>query len=495
LAKDISHEQREQAAGLKPALHPNLTTRKVITDRDFSRASALSLKNLRREMSENLNSLWLENVYHSPDATAVIEGEGGRHWSRASLQEAADHCFSAIPTDVSLARHRVALAEPNGPGWLAAFIGLLRAGAIVVPLDPAEPAEARVTTSLAVGVNWIWEAGRLRQLASHPPARRTDYCLVKLTSGSTGTPRALIFTHAQMIADGRQVCASMGIRPDDRNLGIIPFGHSYGLGNLIVPLLVQGTPIVTAASPLPNALAADCALWKPTVFPAVPMLLRALAQAGAAPAALASLRLVISAGAPLTPEIASAFAHHFGRRIHSFYGSSETGGISFDRTGEASLSGRSVGTPLDGVRLEFRRGGRFQVGSAAVRGAGHHMSPDRAKINELGELVLLGRTGRTAKIAGRRIDLGEVEKLLRATPGVRDAYAMLHPARADAIAAAVAGDVDAAKIRESLRARTALWKIPERLLVLPELPRNARGKIDRARLEELIADPNAGHIP
>lgn len=439
-------------------------------------------------MPETLSSLWLENVRHSPNATAVIEGESGRVWSRTDLQVAAKNWLDALPTGLSLARQRVALAEPNGPGWLAVFIGLLQAGAIVVPLDPVEPAEVRAATALAAGVNWLWENGQLRPIARHKPARRTDFCLVKLTSGSTGTPRALVFTHAQMIADGRQVCSSMGIRADDLNLGIIPFGHSYGLGNLIVPLLVQGTAIVTAASPLPNALAADCARWKPTVFPAVPMLLRALTLSEVEPAKIASLRLIISAGAPLTPEIASTFAQHFGRRIQSFYGSSETGGISFDRTGESSLTGRSVGTLLDGVQLQFRRGGRFQVESAAVMGAGHHSPPDRAELNAKGELVLLGRTGRTAKIAGRRIDLGEIEKLLRSVPGVREALAMIHPSRTDALAAAVAGDMESTALRRELRTRTALWKIPERLLVLPELPRNSRGKVDRQKLEKLLAD-------
>jgi len=442
-------------------------------------------------MSETLANLWRQNVLQAPNATAVIEGEGGRMWSRASLQAAAERWRGAVPAGVSLARRRVALAEPNGPGWLAVFIGLLQAGAIVVPLDPAEPAEARAATALAAGVDWIWEGGRLLSLATHPPARGIDFCLVKLTSGSTGTPRALVFTHAQMIADGRQVCASMGIQPNDLNLGILPFGHSYGLGNLIVPLLVQGTPIITAASPLPNALAADCARWKPTVFPAVPMLLRALAQADVDPAALASLRLVISAGAPLTPEIATAFTKHFGQRIHSFYGSSETGGICFDRTGEATLTGRSVGTPMEGVRLNFRSNGRFLVESAAVLGAGHHSPPDRAQLNEFGELVLLGRTGRTAKIGGRRIDLGEIESLIRATPGVREVYAMIHPTRPDALAAVVAGDIATAPLRQSLRARTALWKIPERLVVLPELPRNSRGKVDRRQIEKLVTETSA----
>lgn len=439
-------------------------------------------------MPETLSSLWLENVLRDPSASAVIDGESGRVWTRNELQVAAKSWHESLPSGISLARQRVALAESNGPGWLAVFIGLLQAGAIIVPLDPAEPVEVRATTALAAGVNWLWENGQLRPIAQHKPARRTDFCLVKLTSGSTGTPRALVFTHAQMIADGRQVCSSMGIRSDDLNLGIIPFGHSYGLGNLIVPLLVQGTAIITAASPLPNVLAADCARWKPTVFPAVPTLLRALTLSEVEPAKIASLRLIISAGAPLTPEIALAFAQHFGRRIQSFYGSSETGGISFDRTGESSLTGRSVGTILDGVQLRFRRGGRFQVESAAVMGAGHHSPPDRAELNAQGELVLLGRTGRTAKIAGRRIDLGEIEKLLRSVPGVREALAMIHPSRTDALAAAVASDMESNALRRELRTRTALWKIPERLLVLPELPRNSRGKIDRRKLEKLLAD-------
>lgn len=438
-------------------------------------------------MPENLSDLWLENVHRAPDTTAVIEGESGRVWSRSALNEAAENWLRTLPADLKLAGRRVALAEPNSACWLAVFIGLLRAGAMVVPLDPAEPTEARVATAQAVGASWLFENDRLRVLNFHAPARRSDFCLIKLTSGSTGAPRALVFTHAQMIADGRQVCASMGIRSDDLNLGVIPFGHSYGLGNLIIPLLVQGTPIVTAASPLPNALAADCARWKPTVFPAVPTLLRALTLAEVEPALITSLRLVISAGAPLTSDIATAFNQRFGLRIHSFYGSSETGGITYDRTGESSLTARSVGTPMEGVRLQFRRGGRFQVTSCAVMGAGHHSPPDRAELNAAGELVLLGRAGRTAKIAGRRIDLGEIEKILRATPGVLEAYAMPHPSRPDALAAAVSGKIDVAALRQSLRARTALWKIPERLLILPELPRTGRGKIDRKKLEQLLA--------
>ena len=70
-------------------------------------------------------------------------------------------------------------------------------------------------------------------------ARRVQPVLVKLTSGSTGQPRALPFIDAHMLADGSQICAGMDIRATDLNLAIIPFGHSYGLGTLVLPLLLR----------------------------------------------------------------------------------------------------------------------------------------------------------------------------------------------------------------------------------------------------------------
>jgi long-chain acyl-CoA synthetase len=252
-------------------------------------------------------------------------------------------------------------------------------------------------------------------------------------------------------------------------------------------LLAQGTAAICVASPLPQAIAADCARWQPTVFPAVPALLRALAASDIAPAALASLRVVISAGAPLDAAVAAAFAEKFGRRVHGFYGSSETGGICYDRSGDATLVGRSVGAPLSGVTLQFRAGRRFTVASAAVMGRGHHSPADRGELNSDGELVLLGRTGRGVKIAGRRLDLGEVEAALRAVPGVRDAYVQVHAERPDALAAMVATSLSSAEVKVGAAERLAAWKIPARLIAIPEFPVTARGKPDyralRAALE------------
>jgi acyl-coenzyme A synthetase/AMP-(fatty) acid ligase len=264
----------------------------------------------------------------------------------------------------------------------------------------------------------------------------------------------------------------------------------------VVPLLAQGTAIVAGGAFLPQVVAETVAREHPTVFPAVPALLRALVAADIAPEKLASLRTVISAGAPLAPEIAEAFWVKFGRKVHSFYGSSETGGITFDRTGDAARTGRSVGAPLPGVELVFSRAGRVVVSSPAVFTLGHrrrdarqlgaYRTPDITARVETGEVALLGRAGRWVKIASRRLNLAELERALKAVPGVRDAFVTEHGGRADALAAAVATDLPAEAVRTALASRLAGWKVPKKLVCLPAFPLTARGKTDTTALRRRL---------
>jgi long-chain acyl-CoA synthetase len=437
-------------------------------------------------MTATLLTCWRALVQRTPDALAVIDGATGRRWSRAELAAVAEEWSRSVAAKHSLAGRRVLVAEPNGAAWFHVFLGLLQLGAIPIPADSTEPAAALAEQARGIRTAALWHAGALHPFSGSVRHRRGDLCLFKLTSGSTGVPKALPFTHAQMLADGRQVCASMGIGPDDLNLAVIPLGHSYGLGNLVVPLLAQGTPVVCAASPLPQALAADIARWHPTVFPAVPTLLHAMVRSEIDPARLASLRLVVSAGAALPAELAAEFAAKFGRRVHNFYGASETGGICYDRTGEATLTGASVGTPMVGVRLHFRTGHRFTIESAAVGGTGRFSPADRGALNATGELTLLGRTGRTVKIGGRRLDLAEVENALLALPGVRAACVLPHPQRPDALAAAVASSHSGGELRALLAAKLAPWKIPAHILPLNEFPVTERGKTDRKAVGRLL---------
>jgi long-chain acyl-CoA synthetase len=440
-----------------------------------------------------LLSAWHRTLHADPGAPALIDDAAGRIWTRREIDAAAAAWagrHGQIPRGAT-----VVFAEANGPGWLEVFLGLLKSGAVVAAVEPGEPASAQRALAKAVGAAALWSEGRLESIGSHRPRSRPGARLLKVTSGSSGAPRALAFTDAQLLADGRQVCVTMGIGTRDRNLGLIPFGHSYGLGNIVVPLLALGTAVICGVPPLPQAVLAAIARWRPTVFPSVPALLRALAETAGDPRRWRSLRTVISAGAPLAPETAQKFYERFGRKIHNFYGSSETGGIAYDRSGEATLSGRSVGEPLEGVRLTWEARERFIVRSAAVftlgnprarRGRGAHRPADLARLDAQGQLVLLGRRGRMLKIAGRRLDPAEVERVLRALPGVRDAYVAAHPRRTDALAAAVAGVIAADKAVAALRMRLASWKIPRRLIVVPEFPLTARGKIDPRRLRELL---------
>lgn len=437
-------------------------------------------------MAVDLTAVWMATLRRKPDALAVVDRVAGNTWTRSQIEEAASSWLIGAAGSHQLKRKRVLFSEKNGPGWISKFLGLLKAGAVPIPVDGGETSERLCETAQAVGASSICRDGVLHLVDSGRAVRARDVCLIKLTSGSTGTPNALTFSHAHMIADGRQVCSTMGIRPGDLNLGVIPFGHSYGLGNLVMPLLIQGTAIVIGSGPLPRQIADDSIRAKPTVFPAVPALLRLLVESDATREDLASLRLVISAGSPLAVEVAQAFRRKFGHVVRGFYGSSETGGICFDRIGRATLEGRSVGRPLDGVDLRFRKGGRFEVRSAAVMGRGRFSPKDRGELNESGELVLLGRVGRLAKIAGRRLDLGEVEALLRRLQRVSEAFVTVHPRREDSLVAVVASDRRVMDLRREMSGIAASWKIPERIIVLNEFPLTSRGKADTRKLRDII---------
>jgi long-chain acyl-CoA synthetase len=444
-------------------------------------------------MHESLHGLWTATVGRSPSAVALVDAASGKTWTRGALEAAARSWaqrFAAEARKSLTLRCRVAMSVPNGAGWFEVFLGLMSAGAIPAPIDPSEPEESQLSTARSAGASFLWREGRLHPLGGAGRSKGSrDECLVKLTSGSSGAPKALPFTHAQVAADGRQICESMGIGAGDANLAAIPLGYSYGLGNLVVPLITLGTRIVCVSSTLPHAIASDAARHKPTVFPSVPPVLRALAGSDLPAGSLASLRVVISAGSPLAPEVARTFERKFGVRVHGFYGTSETGGIAYDRTGDATLEGRSVGPPIAGVTIAIGTAGRCTVTSPAAAGRGRFSPGDRASFNALGELVLMGRVDRVVKVAGRRVDLAEIEALLKSLPGVRDAFAHVPEGADAALSAAVVTGHSPAEIKRMLHARTASWKIPARIVAIREFPTTARGKTDGRKLRQILSEP------
>ncbi len=444
------------------------------------------------------NTLWQVWLDAAPgDTLALVDGASGETFTRADLTARAADLARRFEPQLTGSNQQavVAFAEKNGPRWLTLFLALQRAGAVALPLDSALSEAQQSAMAAALGAHWLLlGAGDGEPAALHPLPSAADagasapgICLWKLTSGTTGQPKILPCSSDHMLADGRQVCATMDIRPDDVNLGAIPFGHSYGLGNLVLPLIAQGTPVVSSNEMLPSALAEKIARFRVTVFPTVPVVLRGLAESETDPAALATLRRVISAGAVLRPEVASAFEKRFGRRAHNFYGSSETGGICFDRSGDATLSGRAVGTPLEGVEVRLDDAtGRVVVRSAAVVGAAgsEHILPDLGAWNEHGELRLIGRAAAAvANIGGKKVDPAEVERVLREMSGVSDAWVGVQ-ARAEAagggdfLLAAVETTAGREEILRALTARLPAWQVPRRIFTrraaAAHRPRQAR---------------------
>jgi acyl-CoA synthetase (AMP-forming)/AMP-acid ligase II len=448
-----------------------------------------------RTESASLLAAWRSTLRRHGNRRAVIEAATGLNCTFDELEQRAAAWQMRHVPDATLRGRRVVFAAPNGVGWLTIFLGLLRSGAVIVPLDPGEPASAQLRIATALRASFWWNGAQLAPLHAGRRHRDPEICLIKLTSGTTGQPRPLVFTGSQLLADARQVMATMGIGETDLNYALIPLGHSYGLGNLTVPLIAGGVPIAIGSAPLPQAIAGDFARWRPTVFPGVPAIWRALVAAELPSRIFGSLRRAISAGAPLAPEVAREFEQRFGRRIHAFYGSSETGGIAYDRTGDATLAG-GVGRAVRGVRVTKLPRLRLRVCSAAVfasanrhraaNGHGCWVPPDLAQLRRTGEIQLLGRRGKVVKIGGRRLDPAEISARLRQVDGVRDVWIGASDGSEPILGAAVAGARTAAELRAELHRDTAVWKIPKRWLVLEELPLTARGKTDTQALRRRL---------
>ncbi len=320
--------------------------------------------------------------------------------------------------------------------------------------------------------------------ASFQPPFPDGTRLIKVTSGSTGKPKGIFTSEANLIADCENICSTMEIVPGDINLGAIPFSHSYGFSNLVMPLLLQGTAVVATNAYLPQSLVDLANAHRCTVAPLIPMVFDHLATA--AHGKLETIRTFLSAGAPLPASTSRRFRERFGIPIHSFYGCSETGGITYDRRGAAAERG-TVGSAMNGVSLSIENA-RLTVRSASAVG-GSFVTDDLVAMNEDGELVLTGRASDLINTAGKKVNPREVEAVILQIEGVREAkvYGEAAGARGEVVAAAIVAtpDVTREMVREFCRARLSLHKVPRIVKLIDAMPVDERGKIKRAVLAAL----------
>ena len=438
---------------------------------------------------------------HRADPGALVAWTKGGSVDRANLAAAAAAvaCVAPLPRGGRLA---VSVRDPLR--FLAVVLAAWRADAAVVLLDAADPQGPRRDLAQRFGAAAIATDGdgpagvALAPLAAGEPA--AGFAAIKLTSGSTDLPRGIGVTAAALRADADQLEATMGIGDGDRVFAAVPMSFSYGVGNLLAPALLRGRALVLPDASHPLGFLQAMRDGAPTVLPAVPALLRALLQhARELPA---SLRLVLSAGAVLPPEVARGFRERFGLPVHSFYGSTESGGICYDRAGDAAER-NCVGAPVQGVDVAIDGEGRVVVASPAVGDAldggdnpraGVFRAPDHGEF-VAGELRLLGRTGEAFDVGGHKVHPREIEQVVAEVPGVAEVVVLPwrdRDGRATVAALVAARGVDEAAIRRHCAAKLPPAKVPRCLCVVAELPRSERGKVQRAVVEQLLAAAERG---
>lgn len=406
-----------------------------------------------------LDERWRTIVERFPDRLAVLEVRTGRSLSFASLAAAAD--AQQPPT--------APILFPSGhaiPFLLAVLLGW-RTRTPVCPLEPHQP-------------------------TPHLPPPPADIAHLKFTSGSTGQPRAIALTEAQLAADADHIIRTMGLHPECPNVGLISLAHSYGFSNLVTPLLLHGIPLILAESPLPAAMQAAARMAPGIVLPAVPALWATWLKADAIPA---NITLALSAGAPLPlPLEHEAFERHR-LKIHNFLGASECGGIAFDRTPEPRTDATCVGTPLEGVGLGIAEDGCLLVhGPAVAQGyfpapheslqPGRYHSSDLVALGSDRNLRILGRATDRINTAGRKVAPEAIERALLEHAGVSDCLAfgipgMAHRGEDIGVAYVLRRPVSETELRQHLLERLPAWQVPRRWWSVPTLEPDHRGKRSR----------------
>ena len=399
-------------------------------------------------------------------AAALIDAASGQRWTFGELASIAESGESAPEL----------VFPATGADFVFSVLKAWRGNGVTCPLEPGQVPPA------------------LRQA---PPGSIVH---LKTTSATGGQPRMVAFTAGQLAADADNIVETMGLRPDWPNLGAISLAHSYGFSNLLLPLLLHGIPLVLVGTALPESLKRAAALFPEVTLPAVPALWNMWLEANAVPG---NVRLAISAGAPLPLALEEKIFDRCGLKIHTFYGSTECGGIAYD----GSSTPRSDGTCVGGImrNVEVRIGG---AGCVEVRGravgqaywpeAGKSLGEGVFRTSDLGRirnglLFLSGRLGDLINVAGRKIAPEVIEQTLAKCPGLKDCIVFGVPAkdgrRGESIVGCIVAQagLTAENLRQFASAKLPAWQVPREWWFVDSLQANGRGKVSRADLRNRYA--------
>jgi len=420
-----------------------------------------------------LHERWTKIVEERRDQVALISVSGDEVWAFGDLDE--------IAAEIDGRKLVVAPFDNRPEIFFARIIAAWRDGGWVLPLEPG------------------FDLERLRPPETGLPE---GLGVIKHTAIGDGTEAMVALDAASQMAEADALMAATGIGPDYVGIAAVSPSHSYGFGVLALPMLLGGMPVVVPESPLQpcvsEAVRRASKLVKATgrdgcFLPGVPATWRAWAASGIlAPEVGGSKVLGISAGSPLTLELADRVFSQTGIRIGNLYGTSETGAISWDSDPLANLVGQpgGVGKLLPSVSADVEAG-RLNVRSSSWAGLGYirpgsvgiddfggsgFSTYDQAERCSDGTIVLGEFVGDTINVAGRKLSPRRIEKAVQqANPEISRAKVVGIPSRDrernSEVGLAVsfrAGDpvATAREIRSRVGAVLDSWEVPRKVWTL-----------------------------
>jgi len=482
--------------------------------------------------------LFISAVNAFSDSEAVIED--ARRVTYAGLGRLVNK-FSSYLTSLGIGPgDRVLILLPNSIEFVTAFFGVASVGAVSVPVstafkkqeiqfyidhsgatlvltdgvfaellkDSASESAAPIRVVKGGSADWHKCEDSASDTAVIDPE---DEVIYLYSTGSTGKPKRVARTHKNLIALADNHTRTVGWDENDRVLFTVPISHTYGLGNFISSIKI-GAAIVTQGEFNRRKVLEQIEKESVTVFPAVPVMLDALSRTRLEyPGDLSSLKLVISAGAPLPEPTFRSFHSKFGIYPRQLYGSTETGVISINLGGSIEKRFGSVGRPVKNVdvRVLDDKGGEVisgEVGEITVKSPsmtrgyyglpeetsevfknGYYFTGDLGRIDPDGYIYIVGRKKLFINISGNKVDPGEVENVLTSHPLVSEAAVLgMNDEKGNELVKAVLvteGEVKTGEIIEYCRDRLAGYKVPRIIEFTDELPRSPSGKVLRERLK------------
>lgn len=362
-------------------------------------------------------------------------------------------------------------------------------------------AHARRDGAVALGE---FMAGPLAPASVAEPARQDGAQVAALvyTTGTTGQPKGVMLTHANLLFVAATSSALRGLAPSDHASGVLPISHVYGLSSVMLGTLYAGACLHLAPRFSAEALLAQIRAGALTVVQGVPaMYARLLALTRDEPVA-SNLRFCYAGGSPLDPALKREVERVFGLPLHNGYGLTESGPTVSQTRLDAPRGDTSVGHPIPGVALRIDAA----TGELWVRGpnvmAGYYRDPaqtaatlrpgdwlatgDVATLGEDGALFIAGRLKELIIRSGFNVYPLEVETALNSHPAVLQSAVVGRAVDGgeEEVVAFVekAGELDAAALQEWLRTRLASYKRPSRIVFMDALPAAPSGKILKSRL-------------